>query len=107
MNKGDIILVPFPFTDLSGNKLRPALILSVNENDVTVAFITTQLHWREVTDVILQPSLETGLKKESIIRLSKLATLDKELILGQLGKLDSTILENVNRNLKNILKLDG
>ena len=34
MKKGDIILLPFPFTDLSGNKLRPALVLADEEGDV-------------------------------------------------------------------------
>mgnify|MGYP003344528084 CR=1 FL=1 len=41
MTKGDIVLIPFPFTDLTGSKLRPALILATTEHDVTVAFITT------------------------------------------------------------------
>ena len=43
MNKGDIVLIPFPFTDLSINKNRPAVILIESEDDVTVCFITTQL----------------------------------------------------------------
>jgi mRNA interferase MazF len=43
MKKGDIILVPFPFTDLTGSKLRPAAVLIDGENDITVAFMTTQI----------------------------------------------------------------
>ncbi|HUB59989.1 MAG TPA: type II toxin-antitoxin system PemK/MazF family toxin, partial [Puia sp.] len=72
MRKGDIVLIPFPFTDLSGTKLRPALILAVTSADVTVAFITTQIGWREPTDIELQPDVNTGIKKPSLIRPSKL-----------------------------------
>lgn len=43
MAKGTIVLITFPFTDLSGSKNRPSVILSDNGRDVTAAFITTQL----------------------------------------------------------------
>ncbi len=41
--KGKIILVPFPFTDLSASKLRPALILHEGDRDVVVAFISSKI----------------------------------------------------------------
>ena len=41
MVKGDIVLITFPFTDLTGSKLRPTIVLADTELDVTVCFITT------------------------------------------------------------------
>jgi mRNA interferase MazF len=49
MRKGDILLIPFPFTDLTGQKNRPALMLVTTDTDVTVAFITSQLNGRRHT----------------------------------------------------------
>lgn len=43
MAKGYILLISFPFTDLTGSKLRPAVILAETSIDITVCFITTQL----------------------------------------------------------------
>ncbi len=63
MPKGTLVLIPFPFTDLSGSKLRPALILAETPLDVTVSFITTQLQWQEPTDILIQPATFNGIKK--------------------------------------------
>lgn len=106
MEKGDIVLIPFPFTDLSGNKNRPALVLADGELDVILAFISTQLKWKEDLDIILKPSKNSGLKKECLLRLSKLATIDKDLVLGRLGRIESEILKQVNKNLTKLLKLN-
>ena len=106
MEKGDIILIPFPFTDLSGSKNRPALLLVSGEMDMMLAFISTQLKWKEETDILLKPTKENGLKTDSIIRLAKLATIDKELAVGKLGRIDSKTIKLVNNNLIKILKLD-
>ena len=85
MKKGDIILIPFPFSDFSSLKTRPALVLLSDQLDVTVAFITSKVVKQEINDLEIKPSSENGLKVDSLIKLSKLATIDKELALGELG----------------------
>lgn len=105
MIKGDIILIPFPFTDLSGVKSRPALVLFSDEVDITIAFITSQLKWQDEFDVAVQPAELNGLKVSSVIRLSKIATVDKNLCLGKLGSLSDLDLKNINDGLLRIFKL--
>lgn len=86
---GSIVLVPFPFTDLTSSKVRPALVVNrkrKNTNDVIVCFITSRIE-RGIPNTVLLPSnKETGLKVPSLVRLDKIATLDRRIILGALGK---------------------
>ena len=105
MAKGDIVLITFPFTDLSGSKLRPAVELADTTLDLTVCFITTQLQWQEPTDMQLLPNSSNGLKKPSLIRTSKIATLDKALAKGLLGRLTNTELADLNNKLKILFQL--
>ena len=105
MAKGDIVLIIFPFTDLTGSKLRPAVILTQTNIDLTVCFITTQIQWQEPTDVILSPNPTNGLKKQSLIRTSKIATLDKALSKGLLGRLTESELNDLNNKLKVLFQL--
>lgn len=84
---GEILLVKFPFSDSSDVKRRPALVLiDVGDNDVVVARVTTH-RTRSSFDVEIKNWEEAGLKAASVIRLDKLATLDKSLIDRKLGKL--------------------
>ncbi|MCE7055477.1 type II toxin-antitoxin system PemK/MazF family toxin [Algoriphagus sp. AGSA1] len=105
MTKGDIILVPFPFTDLTGQKNRSALVLLATDLDVTVAFITTQLNEISDLDLLILPDVENGLKKKSVIRVSKIATLDKNIVLGKLGIASETTLKEVDLKLINAFSL--
>ncbi|RUA27883.1 MAG: type II toxin-antitoxin system PemK/MazF family toxin [Bacteroidetes bacterium] len=106
MKKGKIVLVPFPFTDLKGSKVRPAIILVNKESDIILAFISTQLDWTEKSDLLIEPSSINGLKKTSLLRLSKIVTLHKNLVLGEIGELDSKFHKTLNNNLKYLFKLN-
>ena len=105
MAKGDIVLITFPFTDLTGSKLRPAVIPTQTNIDLTVCFITTQIQWQEPTDVILLPNPVNGLKKQSLLRTGKIATLDKTLAKCLLGRLTSGELNDLNNKLKLLFQL--
>jgi mRNA interferase MazF len=107
MQKGDIVLIPFPFTDLKGNKLRPALVLFSDDLDVTVAFITSENKWLTKNDLKIEPTNTNGLKITSLIRLSKIATIDKDLILGKIGNLSLKEINSVNHKLREILNIDS
>jgi mRNA interferase MazF len=105
MKKGDLVLVHFPFTDLSGSKFRPALILATHRDDVILAFISTNIQNPDKFDLIIKPEAKNGLKKESAVKLAKLATLEFTLIAGRIGELDEHSMHHVNTGLKTILAL--
>ena len=84
---GSIVLTRFPFTDLSGEKRRPALVVSHNNEhrpDLVVCFITSVARSRPDAAPLLATA-RTGLKVLSLVRFDKLATLDRSIITGKLG----------------------
>ena len=93
LHQGDIVLVPFPFADLTGRKVRPATIVSADPQatDVILAFITSVLTNRSPRQAeveLLQSDPEfraSGLKADSLIRLDKLVTISATVISRRLG----------------------
>ena len=105
--RGSIVLVPFPFTDLTGNKARPAVIISKRKIgcDVVVVFITSKLKTTEKHLVAIAPDAENGLKTKSKIVCAKLATIDTKIILGELGNVSDTVQAALDRELQKVLGL--
>jgi mRNA interferase MazF len=83
---GDVVTVEFPYSDLQGRKRRPGLVLAADESDVLLARITTRSP-RDPGDVLLENWPAVGLPKPSTIRLTKLVTVDKRLVLRRVGRL--------------------
>jgi mRNA interferase MazF len=93
-DNGDIVLVPFPFTDRSMRKRRPALVLSKKSfNDqhmhLILAMVTSAKNPSWPSDIKISDQVSAGLPQPSVIRL-KLFTLDDRLILSKLGKLSKS-----------------
>ena len=103
MSKGRIVLVPFPFTDLSGQKVRPALILHISRGeDCIVAFISSRAEKKHMFDIRIKPTPSNGLKARSVIKIDKLATLQKKAVLGEIGAIDPTTMRAVHVALKKV-----
>ena len=85
---GRCVLTRFPFTDLSGDKRRPALVVSRDNDrrpDLIVAFITSIPRTGPDMVLPLAAIAGTGRKVPSVVRFDKLATLDRSVIAGKLG----------------------
>ena len=101
--KWEIVLVPFPFTDLTTTKKRPALIISPNEYnekfDVVIAFITSKLDLEyRIGDYKIQEWEKSNLPKPSMLRM-KFATIDKSFIIKRLGRLSENDVKEFSKLL--------
>lgn len=113
MRRGAVVLTPFPFTDLSGTKVRPAVVVSPSDRsgeDVILAFISSVKPLTLLsTDLLIEASHPdfpgTGLKVASIVKCDKLATVQRRIILGELGILSPALLVELNTRLRVALGL--
>ena len=106
ISAGDILVFRFPQSNLIEGKLRPALAIKEvkgNFDDWLVCMISTQIrHKVEGLEIVVSESMNgffhTGLKKESLIRTSRLAVVNSSIFEGKLGHLPSETFDTV-RNL--------
>jgi len=113
MVRGTIILSLFTFTDLTSSKRRPAIVISKYskyKTDVIVAFISSVIPDElSETDLLFDSNRKdfrnSGLKKKSLIKLDKLATLNKLIFSGELGVVNPDTLTEIDKRLKTALDL--
>lgn len=94
-SQGDLILVPFPFTDLSATKRRPAVVVSPDHfhrvaDDVVLAAVTAQPPTApsEMNVSLVQSDLASGrIPRPSTVKLAKLFTMHRRLIAKRIGRL--------------------
>lgn len=96
--KGDVVILPFPFSDLTASKKRPALVIAPvqTHNDVILCMITSKTA-RDSSAISLAASdfASGSLPHESNIRPNRLFTADAAIILRTAGKLSATKVDEV------------
>jgi mRNA interferase MazF len=105
---GDVVLVPFPFTDQTGTKQRPAVVISSafyhrERPDIVIMAVTSQVG-RSATagDVVVTAWRHAGLLRASVIK-PVIATVEKQLVRRKLGRLAEEDREALQNALRNIL----
>lgn len=107
MTPGDIVLIRFPRTDLRAGKLRPALIVASapgRHDDYLIALISSRTY-QAITnfDELIEPTDSdygnSGLKVRSVIRLSRLASVEASVINARLGRISAERLLRVRQQL--------
>jgi len=115
MNRGDVVIVPFPFQDKLGEKTRPAVVVqSDTENrrlaNTILAMITGNVADAGLpTTVLVDPKTPdgagSGLSGPSLVKCYNLATVRQRRVLQVIGHLSDTPMQQVNQALKAALEL--
>lgn len=109
--RGDIVLVPFPFTDFSTLKQRPALIISSDafnrsREDVILVALTSQTESASKGGNYLIKGTEqkrSGLLREGVVLVGKIITIDQRLIRNRLGSLSPKTLVEISKRISKII----
>jgi mRNA interferase MazF len=113
MTRGRVVLVPFPFDDLSSAKLRPAVCLTDPIGPfahVIVAFLSSRVPPDLLeTDLLLDSTQDdfavTGLRVSSVLRLHRLMTITTSIVQRELGTLPRKMQEDVSLRLRRLFGL--
>jgi mRNA interferase MazF len=103
--KGDVVIIPFPFTNLSGNKKRPAFVVTpLTGDDIIVCQITS----KSKSDPLALPLgthdfISGSLPVDSVIRPNKIFTADKNIILSVSGHLSEYKIRDAVNSIITIL----
>jgi mRNA interferase MazF len=104
--KGDVVVLPFPFSDLSNYKRRPALVLAdAGGNALLLCQITSQAVRDDYSVQLDLSEFETGsLKKISVIRPNRIFSADEQIIEYRAGHINSAMIDKVTANLIRLLQ---
>ena len=112
MNRGDVVLVNWIYSDLTGSKLRPAVVIQADFlngliDDVVLVQITGTRHGIPGTEVEIDPALEsgTGLKKVSYVSCTNILTHEQALINQIIGRLSPAVLRQIEDCLKKVMEM--
>jgi mRNA-degrading endonuclease toxin of MazEF toxin-antitoxin module len=112
MNRGEVVEVDWQYSDLSGGKVRPAVVVQADFlngliDDTILVQITSKKHGIPGTEVELDPAVETasGLSKVCVASCINIRTFDQALVLRTIGVLSDAVMRQIEDCLKKVLQM--
>ena len=107
MKTGDIVLIPFPFAELTSVKVRPAVIICETKDkykDIVVSAISSIVP-KDLSEneILIRPGKENKLKTNSMIKVDRIVTVKRDDIIAELGKLEPKQVELFKTKFKNLV----
>ena len=108
--RGEIALIPVPFTDLSSSKRRPVLIISNDEyntasDDLICLAITSQIRGLNSEIIITNDNMDSGqIPKDSCVRADKIYTLNQNIVVKRYGILENSKMDEVISTLTKLIR---
>ena len=109
LEQRDLLLVPFPFSDQSGKKVRPVIVISNNDfniasEDIIVVGVTSNISKDKYTINLTDKDLDEGkLHTNCCIKIENILKLDKELIVKKIGKVNKNTFKEIVSKLNEII----
>ena len=102
--KGDVVVIPFPFSDLSKSKRRPALaVANLYGDDIILCQITSEARTDDYSIVLTNDDFKNGsLNLTSIIKPNRLFTADKSIVLYKIGSINMTKIKEIENKIIDI-----
>jgi len=114
VSRGEIVLVDYPFSDGTGSKVRPALVVQTDTlngriDDTILAAVSRSTHRASPTqlliDIATSEGKASGLRQNSMIQCENLLTYDQRRIIVTIGRLSAPLIQQVNDCLRKALEL--
>ncbi|MEO6329329.1 MAG: type II toxin-antitoxin system PemK/MazF family toxin [Ginsengibacter sp.] len=107
MKAGDIVIIPFPFSELTNIKVRPAAVIAETKDkyhDLIICAVSSQIPLTpNANEIIIDSELSNGLRVKSVIKMDRIFTLKKEKVISKIGGLNVSQLTNFKIIFKSLI----
>ena len=108
-NTGDVVILPFPFSDFTSSKQRPALIVSSRDwnrmhTDIIIVVISSKISRSKHEYILNEREQKSGdLRLPSVVRLGNIFTIDKRLVRERIGSFSKNTVREIQSGIHKII----